>query len=315
MASASRESVFGVQTSTARKNHRPGHRGPVDHDAKQMLRTARNRCRHTVAWSPSREHWPRAGGRNTGSVMCAGEGTTAGTAPRPCAGVGEGVPAKRPTLSGLAGIRRRWRRLLRTDELRGDRLFVFDDREPATQRVQQLVHRRERWNDLAALDLADLGLLDTRAQGELLLAEVRVLAGAKQLGGEAEAVVERPEFRDRGSAFGSGLGLDVGDESVEVVHGSSWIGFEVDDRLAVHPQPELEHLRFHAATPTRTGDAWAVDLQPPAHGRSERAPLGRGQVVLDPVEDRLLAVVGLEEHDLPLAWKPVGAGDPCLGHQ
>ena len=69
------------------------HRGPVDHDAKQMLRTERNRCRHTVAWSPSREHWPRAVCRNTGSVMCAGEGTTTGTAPRPCAGLGEGLPA------------------------------------------------------------------------------------------------------------------------------------------------------------------------------------------------------------------------------
>jgi hypothetical protein len=69
------------------------HRGPVDHDAKQMLRTERNRCRHTVTWSPSREHWPRAVCRNTGSVMCPGEGTTTGTAPRPCAGVGEGLPA------------------------------------------------------------------------------------------------------------------------------------------------------------------------------------------------------------------------------
>jgi hypothetical protein len=64
-----------------------------DHEGKQMLRTERNRCRHTVAWSPSREHWPRAVCRNTGSVMCAGEGTTTGTAPRPCAGVGEGLPA------------------------------------------------------------------------------------------------------------------------------------------------------------------------------------------------------------------------------
>jgi hypothetical protein len=26
-------------------------------------------------------------------VMCAGEGTTTGTAPRPCAGLGEGLPA------------------------------------------------------------------------------------------------------------------------------------------------------------------------------------------------------------------------------
>ena len=75
MASASRESVFGVQTSTARKNHRSGRRGPVDHDAKQMLRTERNRCRHTVAWSPSREHRPRAVCRKTGSVTCAGQGT------------------------------------------------------------------------------------------------------------------------------------------------------------------------------------------------------------------------------------------------
>src|SRR3954452_22891912 len=72
MASASRESVFGVQTSTARKIIGQGHRGPVDHDAKQMLRTERNRCRHTVASSPSREHWPRAVCRNTGSVMCGG---------------------------------------------------------------------------------------------------------------------------------------------------------------------------------------------------------------------------------------------------
>lgn len=46
-----------------------------------------------VAWSPSREHWPRAVCRNTGSVMCAGEGTTTRTAPRPRAGVGEGLPA------------------------------------------------------------------------------------------------------------------------------------------------------------------------------------------------------------------------------
>src|ERR1700730_3635699 len=93
MASASRESVFSVQTSTARKIIGQAHRGPVDHDAKQMLRTERNRCRHTVAWSPSREHWPRAVCRNTGSVMCAGEGTTTGSAPRPCAGVGEALPA------------------------------------------------------------------------------------------------------------------------------------------------------------------------------------------------------------------------------
>ncbi len=63
--------------------------GQIEYDAKQMLRTERNRCRHTVAWSPSREHWPSAVCRNTGSVMCAGEGTTTGTAPHPCAGVGE----------------------------------------------------------------------------------------------------------------------------------------------------------------------------------------------------------------------------------
>src|SRR3954467_9067677 len=72
MASASRESVVGVQTSTARKIIGQAHRGPVDHDAKQMLRTERNRCRHTVASSPSREHWPRAVCRNTGWVMCGG---------------------------------------------------------------------------------------------------------------------------------------------------------------------------------------------------------------------------------------------------
>ncbi len=39
MASASRESVFGVQTNTAREIHRSDHRGPVDHRAKRMLRT------------------------------------------------------------------------------------------------------------------------------------------------------------------------------------------------------------------------------------------------------------------------------------
>jgi hypothetical protein len=39
MASASRESVFGVQTSTARKNHRSGHtEGQFDHHAKRVLR-------------------------------------------------------------------------------------------------------------------------------------------------------------------------------------------------------------------------------------------------------------------------------------
>src|SRR2546430_15152113 len=55
MASASHESVFGVQTSTARKKIiGQAHRGPVDHDAKQMLRTERNRCRHTVAWALGR---------------------------------------------------------------------------------------------------------------------------------------------------------------------------------------------------------------------------------------------------------------------
>src|SRR3954469_12712288 len=48
--------------------------------------------------SPFREHWPRAVCRNTGSVMCAGEGTTTGTAPRRCAGVGEGPPGRTQAL-------------------------------------------------------------------------------------------------------------------------------------------------------------------------------------------------------------------------
>src|SRR3954454_12296179 len=105
MASASRESVFGVQTSTARKIIGQAHRGPVDHDAKQMLRTERNRCRHTVAWSPSRGHWPSAVWRNPGSVTCAGEGTTPGTAPRPCADGTEGELVWRCArrLRGLSG--------------------------------------------------------------------------------------------------------------------------------------------------------------------------------------------------------------------
>src|SRR5438128_6124810 len=41
MASVSRESVFGVQTSTARKIIGQAHRGPVVH-AKRMLRTEGN---------------------------------------------------------------------------------------------------------------------------------------------------------------------------------------------------------------------------------------------------------------------------------
>jgi hypothetical protein len=70
MASVSRESIFGVQTSTARKNHRSGHtKGRLTTNAKRILRTEGNRWRHTVAWSPSREHWPRAVRRNTGSVV------------------------------------------------------------------------------------------------------------------------------------------------------------------------------------------------------------------------------------------------------
>src|SRR4029453_15196274 len=38
MASASRDSVFGVQTNTGAETVRP-YRGPVDHRAKRMLRT------------------------------------------------------------------------------------------------------------------------------------------------------------------------------------------------------------------------------------------------------------------------------------
>ena len=57
MASASRESVFGVQTSTARKIIGQAHRGPVDHDAKQMLRTERKaQWAATAASRPSRGH-------------------------------------------------------------------------------------------------------------------------------------------------------------------------------------------------------------------------------------------------------------------
>src|SRR3954469_3629003 len=58
MASASRESVFGVQTSTARKIIGQAHRGPVDHDAKQMLRT-----KGTGAGTPSRGARPGSTGR------------------------------------------------------------------------------------------------------------------------------------------------------------------------------------------------------------------------------------------------------------
>jgi len=39
MASASRESVFVVQTSTARKIIGQAHEGQLPHDAKRMLRT------------------------------------------------------------------------------------------------------------------------------------------------------------------------------------------------------------------------------------------------------------------------------------
>jgi hypothetical protein len=45
MASASRESVFGVQTSTVRNLSVRPHREPVDHRAKRVLRTGGNRFR------------------------------------------------------------------------------------------------------------------------------------------------------------------------------------------------------------------------------------------------------------------------------
>jgi hypothetical protein len=51
-----------------------------------MLRTEGNRYRHTVASSQLLRHSPRDVCRKTGSVMCAGEGTTTGIAPCSCSG-------------------------------------------------------------------------------------------------------------------------------------------------------------------------------------------------------------------------------------
>src|SRR4051794_24761262 len=80
MASASRESVFGVQTSTARKDH---HSGPP--------RASRPRTPGSAPYGeepvsahrrvePVPSALAEGGVPNTGSVMCAGEGTTTGTA-------------------------------------------------------------------------------------------------------------------------------------------------------------------------------------------------------------------------------------------
>jgi heme-degrading monooxygenase HmoA len=62
--------------------------------ARRPASRATNRYRHTVASSQLLGHSPRDVCRKTGSVMCAGEGTTPGIAPCSCSGASERLPAR-----------------------------------------------------------------------------------------------------------------------------------------------------------------------------------------------------------------------------
>ena len=68
---------------------------------------------------------------------------------------------------------------------------------------------------LAALDAADVGLVDAGALGELLLREVLRAALAGELSREREVQAERFELGDDVGALGASLGLDLVDEVVE----------------------------------------------------------------------------------------------------
>ena len=92
--------------STTRPSQRPGSphcaskptksqcRSEPSPSARRPASRATNRYRHTVASSQLLGHSPRDVCRKTGSVMCAGEGTTTGIAPCSCSGASERLPAR-----------------------------------------------------------------------------------------------------------------------------------------------------------------------------------------------------------------------------
>jgi hypothetical protein len=100
--------------STTRPSQRPGSPHCASKPTKSQRRSepspspsarrpasrATNRYRQTVASSQLLGHSPRDVCRKTGSVMCAGEGTTTGIAPCSCSGASERLPGPTQGSSG-----------------------------------------------------------------------------------------------------------------------------------------------------------------------------------------------------------------------
>ena len=85
------------------------------------------------------------------------------------------------------------------------------------ERARERAERRRRRIRLAALDAADLGLVDARQLGELLLREAPLAPARAELAGEREVEAERLELGDGLGALGLGLGFQLLDEVVEGV--------------------------------------------------------------------------------------------------
>jgi Transposase DDE domain group 1 len=102
--------------------------------------------------------------------------------------------------------------------LSGDRLVSFDDGQPMAEGGQQSIHGRDLRDDLATLDLADLCLLHSGANRQLLLGHVRTRARSKQLGGEPKAGIQSAQPGNRLGPLSDRLLLDVINELVEIIH-------------------------------------------------------------------------------------------------